>query len=67
MEAVNNIKWYDVYCCQDVDLAVDTFTNKITEILDKMAPVRKFQVRTKYAAWVSDQTKEKIKIRDVCL
>ena len=64
MEAVNNIKWYDVYCCQDVDLAVDTFTNKITEILDRMAPVRKFQVRTKYAAWVSDQTKEKIKIRD---
>ena len=63
-EAVNNIKWYDVYACQDVDLAVDLFTSKLTEILDKMAPVKKFQVRTKYAAWVSDNTKEKIKQRD---
>ena len=63
-EAVKNIKWYEVYSCQDVDIAVDTFTNKLTEILDTMAPVKTFQVRTKYAAWVSDNTKEKIKARD---
>ena len=62
--AVKNIKWYEVYSCQDVDLAVDIFTGKLTEILDRMAPVKKFQVRTKYAAWVSDSTKEKIKERD---
>ena len=29
-----------------------------------MAPVRKFQVRTKYAAWLSDDTKHNIKERD---
>ena len=29
-----------------------------------MAPVKKFQVKTKYAAWVSEKTKEKIKTRD---
>ena len=29
-----------------------------------MAPVKTFQVRTKYAAWISDSTKEKIKVRD---
>ena len=29
-----------------------------------MAPVKTFQVRTKYAAWVSDSTKEKIQARD---
>ena len=63
-EAVRNIKWYDVYSCQDVDLAVDIFTSSLTEILDKMAPVKRFQVRTKYAAWVSDNTKEKIRARD---
>ena len=63
-EAVKNIKWYDVYSCQDVDLVVDTFTNKLTEILDTMAPVKTFQVRTKYAAWVSDSTKDKIKAKD---
>ena len=33
----------------------------MTLILDKMAQVK---VRTKYAAWVSDNTKGKIKIRD---
>ena len=63
-EAVKNIRWYEVYSCQDVDLAVDIFTSKLTDILDKMAPVKKFQVRTKYAAWVSDGTKEKIQARD---
>ena len=62
--AVKNIKWYEVYSCQDVDLAVDIFTGKLTKILDRMAPVKKFQVRTKYAAWVSDSTKENIKERD---
>ena len=31
---------------------------------DKMAPVKKFQVRTKYAAWLSEDSKEKIKERD---
>ena len=40
------------------------FTEKLTAILDKMAPVKKFQVRTKYAAWISDSTNEKIKARD---
>ena len=28
--AVKNIKWYEVYSCQDVDLAVDIFTGKLT-------------------------------------
>ena len=64
MAAVKNIRWYEVYSCQDVDLAVDIFTTRLTDILDKMAPVKKFQVRTKYAAWVSDSTKDKIKVRD---
>ena len=29
-----------------------------------MAPVKKFQVRAKYAAWLTEITKKKIKIRD---
>ena len=54
----------DVYSCLDVNLAVDIFTTKLTDILDTMAPIKTFQVRTKYAAWVSDSTKEKIRARD---
>ena len=63
-EAVKGIRWFDVYSCEDVDLAVDSFTGKLTKILDEMAPVKKFQVKNKYASWISDKTKEKIKLRD---
>ena len=66
-EAVKKIRWYDIYSCQDVDLAVDALTTKLTEILDVMAPVKTFQVRKKYAAWVSSDTKEKVKARDAAL
>ena len=43
---------------------MDIFTRKLTDILDTMAPVKKFQVRSKYAAWLSEATKKKIKERD---
>ena len=62
--AVKNIHWYELYSCEDADLAVDIFTTKLTDILDKMAPIKTFQVRTKYAAWISDATKQKIKSRN---
>ena len=65
MEEVSKIRWWQVYESNDVDVAVDIFTKKLTDILDKMAPVKKFQIRTKYAAWVSDETKERIRARDI--
>ena len=40
------------------------FTNRVTEVLDKYAPVRIIQVRRKYAPWLSDQTKDAINIRN---
>ena len=48
----------------NVDMAVDIFTKKLTDILDKMAPVKKFQVRTKYAAWLTKKSKDLILERD---
>ena len=48
-----------------MDLAVDIFTRKLTDILDIMAPVKRFQIRTKYAAWVSDTTKNRMGDRDM--
>ena len=53
-----------MYACDDVDAAVEVFTKKLTAILDRMAPVKKFQVRSKYAAWLSEKTKSQIKDRD---
>ena len=65
MKEVEQISWWEVYANEDVDIAVDLFTRRLTDILDKMAPVKKFQVRTKYAAWLSDETKERMKERDI--
>ena len=65
MQEVEKIKWWEVYSCQDIDMAVDIFTRKLTDILDIMAPIRRFQIRTKYAAWVTVDTKSKMKDRDM--
>ena len=42
MEKVNKIHWWEIYSSNDVDLALDIFTKKLTDILDRMAPIRKF-------------------------
>ena len=60
IEAVRNIRWFDVYMTDDANTAVELFTNKITAILDQMAPIRKIHCRANYAAWISDDTKQKI-------
>ena len=39
-------------------------TDKLTNILNRMAPVKTFQVRSNYAPWVSEQTKERIRLRN---
>ena len=64
LEEVAKIRWWEVHSCMNVDMAVDIFTKKLTDILDRMAPVKKFQVRTKYAAWLSKDSKDLILKRD---
>jgi hypothetical protein len=48
-----------------VDLAVDIFTMKLTAILDKMAPVKKFQIRPSMLHGFSDATKENMQTRNL--
>ena len=57
LREVEKISWWEVYACQDVDVAVHVFTRRLTDILDRMAPVRKFQIRRNYAPWISDKAK----------
>ena len=47
--------------CEDAEQAACLLTNKLTLILDKLAPVKTFQVRNKYAPWLPDSTKLIIK------
>ena len=54
--AVRNTSWWDVYSCENVDEAVQKTSEKLKCILDLMAPIRTFQVRKKYAPWMSQLT-----------
>ena len=59
------ISWWDVYCSRDINHAVDIFTLKFSRLLDKHAPVKKFQNRKRYAPWISSSTKYLMKERDM--
>ena len=48
-EAVKQVSWLDLYLCNEVDRAVDILTGKLTFILDTLAPMKTYQVRTRYA------------------
>ena len=62
--AVQQINWLDLYLSTDVNQAVQILSDKITFILDVMAPIRTIQVRTKYAPWLSKETIRLMKERD---
>ena len=64
LEEFRHLSWWDVYCCSEVDRANELFTDKLTCILDKYAPVKKFQSRKNYVAWLSKETKYLMKKRD---
>ena len=53
-----------MYKTDDVNVAVDIFTKKISQILDRMAPVKVFQNRRKYVPWLSKETKSLMTFRD---
>ena len=64
IQAVKNISLWDVYTCENVEEAVKIMTSKISSILDIMAPIKSIHVRTKYAPWMSESTKQKLKERN---
>ena len=48
----------------DVNVAAELLVTKLTDVLDKMAPVRTIQTRTRYAPWVGESTKDLQRERD---
>ena len=63
-QAVKNLRWWDIFACENPSWAAQMLTCKISNILDIMAPVRTVQVRTKYAAWLSCDTKKLLNLRN---
>ena len=62
--AIKQVSWLDIYLAEDVNTAVTILSNKITFILDTLAPMKTIQVRTKYAPWLSKHTIELMKERN---
>jgi hypothetical protein len=61
---VAKLSWYELYMCDDLDQAVQILTSSLTSILDRLAPVRTVQTRTRYASWLTKETKSVMQERD---
>ena len=61
---VRKIKWLGIYLSEDVNKAVEYFTNEINRILDVMAPLKTIQIRKQYNPWISSETKDMMTERD---
>ena len=57
--------WTDVFYEQNVDVATYLLETKFLAILEKQAPMKKFQPRTKISDWISVSTKNMMKNRAI--
>ena len=63
-QAVQQLSWWELYMCEDATTAAEMLTTQLSGILDTMAPIRTIQVRTRYAAWLTTETKQLIDQRN---
>ena len=61
LEAEN---WSEIYDISDIDLANDFIESRIVKILDDMCPYKTVQFRKECKTWLTDTTKEKMRLRD---
>ena len=61
---VRNTDFSQILDLSDINEASHMFTKIFGQILDNHAPVKIFQTRTNYAPWLSDATKEEMKVRN---
>ena len=64
VSAIRQVRWLDLYLCEDVNTAVQILSSKIVFILDTMAPLKTIQIRTNYSPWLSKDTLDLMKERD---
>jgi hypothetical protein len=62
---VANTDWSDVQSCKDLDMATECFTRKFSYILNIHAPWVRVQQRKSFAPWITSETKELIKQREI--
>ena len=61
---LEQVDWSDLYTCRDVDLSVELFTRKFRNILNIHAPWIIFQHRKNFLPWLTQETKELMRLRD---
>ena len=59
-----NIDWVPMYRLSDINLAYSYFEEEVLKILDSMAPMKIITPRRNPNSWVSNETKNMMKIRD---
>ena len=64
LQHVSQEDWSNVYCCNDVDTAVEIFTQKFKFILNCHAPWTRIQQRKKFVPWLTIETKKLMVERD---
>ena len=64
VSAIRQVRWLDLYLCEDVNTAVQILSSKIVFILDTMAPLKTIQIRANYSPWLSKDTLNLMKERD---
>ena len=57
-ENLANSKLEEVLACTDANEAAEMLLSKLTSVLDEMAPIKTIQTRSKYAPWLSQETKD---------
>ena len=64
LKDISSVDWHQVYSCDNVDMATETFTNIFRFILNKHAPWVKFQQRQNFKPWITEETKSLMATRD---
>ena len=65
LQEVRGLPLWQVYSCEDPEVAVETLTSFLNEILGRLAPLKTFQVRKHYCPWITDYTKNLIYQRNL--
>ena len=62
---VGRTDWQEVYSCSEVDMATEVFSRKFRNVLNVHAPWVRVQQRKAFCPWITQETKEMMKQRDI--
>ena len=65
LEDLSNENWSEILWFEDLDCAVSCFSRKFRSVLNDHAPWKKFQQRKVFTPWISSETMELMKNRDM--